>query len=662
MMMKTGKKVLTQAARLGCTVVVVMLSACTVDMVDNPVTPPADDQSAVDNGTWHVKDEYMDTTVQPGDDFFMYCNGGYWKTTEVGGDNMIQMLHLSSVGKALNEKVSALTLPSKQKVTADQQKTDAATISNERQSLLQAVQRVEALTTKQEAWQLMADLSAEGFGCPLGLMSFAKNGKIAFMFYPTAEPEYKSDAFLAGKPLSWHLANNAELLARVQPVSGGHRRGFAPSQWPMLVTMCNRLGIPQDDAYTVDAEPLYIENQTVEYQVQKMSEVQDMSVEEWKNVLKTVIMDDAVYFDNDSAAAKNLTCQDAVSNFLGCTLNYEQSYHFAKAYVTDDMKQQARERTELLRNTFRQRISQNAWLSAASKQNAIAKLDAMVFNVGAPDEWIEEVLPDLSLQPNLAADIRALRRSLLALKCKIIGMSIKRGSFHQILIDSPLSTFNAFYYASGNFMNILPAFIMPPAYDGQQNEAHNFATMTVWGHEITHGFDTEGAKYNTVGDLGSLWASDADSQEFQRRTGQLAALYSSYDVIPLEAGVKADGDYTLAENVADQGGFLIAYDAYADYLDSHGFKGDGRRLQLQRFYQAVAYMFCAKWTAEYARLRTVGNDPAASKPSPYTKDDHSMFRERVNGVVCNADSWYDLFGVKPDNKLYLAPESRIRIW
>lgn len=498
MMMKTGKKVLTQAARLGCTVVVAMLSACTVDVVDNPVTPPADDQSAVDNGTWHVKAEYMDTSVQPGDDFFMYCNGGYWKTAEVGSDNMIQMLHLSSVGKALNEKVSTLTLPSKQKVTVDQQKTDAATISDERQSLQQAVQRVEALTTKQEAWQLMADLSAEGFGCPLRLMSFAKNGKIAFMFYPTAEPEYKSDAFLAGKPLSWHLANNAE--------------------------------------------PLYIENQTVEYQVQKMSEVQDMSVEEWKNVLKTVIMDDAVYFDNDSAAAKNLTCQDAVSNFLGCTLSYEQSYYFAKAFVTDDMKQQARERTELLRNAFRRRISQNTWLSAASKQRASDKLDAMAFNVGAPDEWFNEGLPDLSQQPNLAADIRALRRSLLALKCKITGMSTKRGSFHQILIEMPLSTFNAFYYSSGNYMNILPAFIMPPAFDGQQNEAHNFATMTVWGHEITHGFDTEGAKYNTVGDLGSLWASDADSQEFQRRTGQLAALYNSFDVMPLEAGVKADGE------------------------------------------------------------------------------------------------------------------------
>jgi predicted metalloendopeptidase len=659
--MMTRKLWMTHAARLGCAVVVAMLSACTADMVDNPVTQP-DEKSAVDSGTWHVKDEYMDKSVQPGDDFFMYSNGGYWKSTEISGNALIQMLYLSQIGESLKQKTSALTLPSEVKVTADQQKTDAATMTAQHSSLQQAVQRVEALKTKQEAWQLMADLCTEGYNCPLGLMSFAKNGKIAFIFYPTHEPEYKSAQLWAGKPLSWHLANNADLLAKVQSVGGGHRRGFAPGQWPMLVTMCNTLGIPLDDAYTVDAEPLYIENNTVDFHLSKMSEVQDMSVDEWKSILKSAVMDDAVYFDNDSAAAKNLTCQEAISNFLGSTLNYEQSYHFAKAYVTDAMKQQAREGTEMLRSTFRERIRQNTWMSAASKQNAIAKLDAMVFNVGSPDEWIDEALPDLSQEPNLAADIRALRRSLLALKRKITGMTIARGSFHQILIDTPLTTFNAFYYQSGNYMNILPAFIMPPAYDSQQNDAHNFATMTVWGHEITHGFDTEGAKYNTVGDLGTLWASEADSQEFQSRTGQLATLYSSYDVMPLEAGVKADGEYTLAENVADLGGFIIAYDAYANYLDSHGFKGDGRRLQLQRFYQAVAYMFCAKWTAEYARLRTVGNDPADSKPSPYRKDNHSLFRERVNGVVVNSDDWYDLFDVKPGNKIYLAPENRVRIW
>ena len=662
-MKKTGRFLLAQVARLGCAVVVVMMSACTADVVDNPLTPPsADDKSAVDNGTWHVKAEFMDTTVLPGDDFFMYCNGGYWKSTEVSDGNQSQLLYLKKIMEGLTQKTRALTLPSEQKVIVDQQKTDAATIAAQRQSLQQAVQRIEALTTKQEAWQLMADLCAEGFSCPLELMSFAKNGKIAFMFYPMHEPDYKSEELLAGKPLSWHLGNNADLLAKVQPVGGGHRRGFAPGQWPMLVTMCNTLGIPLDDAYTVDAEPLFIENNTVDEQLSMMSEIQDMSVDKWKSVLKSVIMEDAVYFDNDSAAAKKLTCEDAVSNFLGCMLNYEQSYFFAKAYVTDDLKQQVRERTEMLRNTFRQRISQNTWMTAASKQNAIKKLDAMVFNVGAPDEWFDEGLPDLSCEPNLAADIRALRRSLLALKRKICGMTIQRGSFHQILIDTPLSTLNAFYFHSGNYMNILPAFMLPPAFDSQQNDAHNFATMIIWGHEITHGFDTNGARYNTVGDLGTLWASEADSQEFQRRTDRLAALYSSYDVMPLEAGVKNDGKYTLAENVADLGGFLIAYDAYVNYLDSHGFKGAEHRLQLQRFYQAYAYTFSGKWTANYARLRTLGKQTEEGLTSTKGKDVHSLFRERINGVVCNSDSWYDLFDIKSGDKLYLSPESRIRIW
>ena len=189
----TRKLWMTYAARLGCAVVVAMLSACTADMVDNPVTQP-DEKSAVDSGTWHVKDEYMDKSVQPGDDFFMYSNGGYWKSTEISGNALIQMLYLSQIGESLKQKTSALTLPSEVKVTADQQKTDAATMTAQHSSLQQAVQRVEALKTKQEAWQLMADLCTEGYNCPLGLMSFAKNGKIAFIFYPTHEPEYKCNS------------------------------------------------------------------------------------------------------------------------------------------------------------------------------------------------------------------------------------------------------------------------------------------------------------------------------------------------------------------------------------------------------------------------------------------------------------------------------------
>ena len=113
-MKKTGRFLLAQVARLGCAVVVVMMSACTADVVDNPLTPPsADDKSAVDNGTWHVKAEYMDTTVLPGDDFFMYCNGGYWQSTHVREDTPeIESFVRTVVTTEIKNKIADLTLPS----------------------------------------------------------------------------------------------------------------------------------------------------------------------------------------------------------------------------------------------------------------------------------------------------------------------------------------------------------------------------------------------------------------------------------------------------------------------------------------------------------------------------------------------------------------------
>lgn len=115
--------------------------------------------------------------------------------------------------------------------------------------------------------------------------------------------------------------------------------------------------------------------------------------------------------------------------------------------------------------------------------------------------------------------------------------------------------------------------------------------------------------------------------------------------------------FTVAENVADLGGFFLAYDSYIKHLKKQGFWGGQLRLQQKRFYEAYAYLWSAKWTAEYAMNKTLGNESKA-----VAKDNHSMFRERVNGIVANTDDWYDIFGVKEGDKLYLAPENRIRIW
>ena len=127
--------------------------------------------------------------------------------------------------------------------------------------------------------------------------------------------------------------------------------------------------------------------------------------------------------------------------------------------------------------------------------------------------------------------------------------------------------------------------------------------------------------------------------------------------MPFETGLKNDGAFTVAENVADLGGFYLAYESYVKHLKKCGFTGDQLRLQKQRFYEAYAYFFAGKWTAEFAKNYTCGRAEVG-----IPKNEHSMFRERVNGVVTNTDDWYDLFGVKQGDKLYLAPEKRIRIW
>ena len=626
----------------------VVLSACT-DSSDNP-SPIADDKD------WKV-DANKDTSVRPGDDFFMYCNGGWWNSTVVDETTPFKMLHIGQLDDEMNKRMAALTLPSKTKTLADAGKTDATTIKAQKDQLQSAIDRVNALTTKEEAWKLVAELYKEGYRTPFELVTFAIDGKVVITLSAYTTQDYAAFQLRSKQSLSWRLANDPELLACVRPLNTAATRGFDNEKWPMLVTFFNTLGIPLDEVFTIDTNADYIVEGRAEMLANLMLEVQDWDIETWKKELKEQLEEDAIYFDDSAAAAASTTCEDAVNEFLEKYLGYELSRAFAQAYVTADQKQLMTGYAEELRQTFRERIQQCDWMSDASKQNVTEKINNMIFNIGAPDEWFDEGMADLSQAQTLFDDIRALRSAKMSLNCKLVGMPIKRAGFHQIILEMPLTTINACYMLSGNYMNILPVFILTPNYNPDVNDAHNYANMVVWGHEIIHGFDTDGAQFDQFGNLGSLWANENDSQEFQKRVQQLVDYYSSIDIMPFETGLKNDGAFTVAENVADLGGFYLAYESYVKHLKKCGFTGDQLRLQKQRFYEAYAYFFAGKWTAEFAKNYTCGRAEVG-----IPKNEHSMFRERVNGVVTNTDDWYDLFGVKQGDKLYLAPEKRIRIW
>ena len=611
--------------------------------------------SVVDNKEWKT-DAYKDASVRPGDDFFMYCNGGYWNSTVVDETTPFKKLHIGNLEDAMKKREDALTLPSKTKVMADAGKTDAATIKAQKDQLQSAIDRVNALTTKEELWKLLGELYKEGYRTPFDLLTFAIDGKVVITLNVYQIKDYMAQLW-SKQSLWWQLANDPDLLACVRPLKGAATRGFDNDKWPMLVTFFNTLGISLDDVYTIDTFPDFIMRGSAGLLLDAMIETQDTSLEEWKKELKEMLAEDAVYFDESAAAKVSTTCNAAVNNFLKTYLRYELSRAFGLAYVTAEQKQLMAGYAEELRQTFRERIQQYDWMSDASKQNATEKINNMTFNIGAPDEWFDEGIADLSQAQTLFDDIRALRRAKVNLNRKLVGMTTKKASFHQVILNMPLTTVNACYIPSGNYMNILPAYMLSPNYNPDLNDAHNYANMMAWGHEIIHGFDTDGAKFNQKGNWGSLWANENDSKEFAKRAQQLIDYYSSFDLMPFGTGLKNDGAYTVAENVADLGGFYLAYDSYVKQLKKQGFTGDQLRLQKQRFYEAYGYFWSGKWTAEFAKNKTLGNDSKG-----VVKDEHSLFRERVNGVVTNTDDWYDLFDVKPTDKLYVAPEKRIRIW
>ena len=204
------------------------------DNGDNP-SPVVDDKE------WKA-DAYMDTSVRPGDDFFMYCNGGWWNSAVVDETKGIKELHIGQIGDVMKQREAALTLPSKVKVLADAGKTDAATIKAQKDQLQSAIDRVDALTTKEELWKLLGELYKEGYRTPFNLLTFAIDGKVVITLNVYVVKDYMAQLW-SKQSLSWQLANNADLLARVRPLKGAATRGFDNEKWPMLVTFFNTLGI-----------------------------------------------------------------------------------------------------------------------------------------------------------------------------------------------------------------------------------------------------------------------------------------------------------------------------------------------------------------------------------------------------------------------------------
>ena len=657
------------------------LTGCKDDDDNDSGSSTPDTPSAVDNGSLESIDSYVDNTYAPGNNFFMYRNGLYWKNTVVEFERKGFM---EDMDKALKQKLETINNPVTTRLKEDAANIDKTT--SEAQAYLQKVVEESGLltaTTLQEAWRAVGKQALLGVAIFMKMDVFSKEGKIQYSF-ENIMPEdmgVAQEDKSAGAKAHRSIYNNAGYLRALVPLqSDGTTRSVNANRWPMLTAVVEGMGIDPKTVYMPDEMstvygPFDEESQAkVNEAISSIEKIQNLSLKEFKEFAMAYLSCDSALISSKAMAnynierslmsllsgdVKTLSTSSVIDFMNEYYLNYYNSKLITDQFVTPEMRQHGRAVVEELRAVFRQRIKDNSWMSEASKTSAIDKLDNIVVNVGGPEEWIQAGLPDLSASKSLLEDVYTLRKSRLALLKSLIGMDTKKASFQKIIMDKDysLAETNAFYYPNFNSVNIYPCWYMEPAYSTTYNQAFNYAMYAVVGHEITHGFDTSGAEINKIGDYGPIWASTADDQEFKRRAQLLIDYYGTFDLLPGEGyNKKANSQKTITEDIADLGGLEIAYQAYCNYLKANGYNGDQMKLQQQRFFYSFANLYRSKYNADFVDFVTFGIN------NPDGPDTHSMNKERVNGTMSNMDAWHDLFDVKPGQALYRAPADRVHIW
>jgi putative endopeptidase len=295
---------------------------------------------------------------------------------------------------------------------------------------------------------------------------------------------------------------------------------------------------------------------------------------------------------------------------------------------------------------YRESITSLDWMGEATRERALAKLSAFTPKIGYPSKWRD--YSGLALTADdLLANIRAASAFELDYELAKLGRPVDREEWFM----AP-QTVNAYYNPGLNEIVFPAAILQPPFFDADADDAWNYGGIgAVIGHEIGHGFDDQGSKYDGDGRLSDWWAPE-DRAEFERRTAALIAQYEGFSPAQLGEGHHVNGALTVGENIGDLGGLAIALKAYRIALRQAGLAEapviDGLT-GLQRVFLSWARVWRVKARDE-EMIRLLSIDP------------HSPEEFRCNGVVRNLDDFVEAFGVTPDDALYLEPDQRVRIW
>jgi len=313
---------------------------------------------------------------------------------------------------------------------------------------------------------------------------------------------------------------------------------------------------------------------------------------------------------------------------------------YVKKYFPAESKQQMLDLVNNLRSAYARRIQNSPWMSDTTKKAALEKLQTFRPKIGYPDKWRDYA--DLEIK---SGDVfgNAVRSEVFNWNYNLRRLQKKTDRDEWFITPQ---TVNAYYNPVYNEVVFPAAILQPPFFDPHADPAVNYGAIGgVIGHEMGHGFDDQGSKSDAQGILRSWWRP-ADEKAFKKLVDVIVKQYGGYEALP---GLKINGRLTAGENIGDLGGLNVAHEAYLMSLNGKeapvldGFTGE------QRFFLGDGQAW-----------RELNRDE--SLRNQVMSDPHSPGVFRVNGVVRNVNAWYDAFGVKPENKLYLPPAQRLQIW
>ena len=382
----------------------------------------------------------------------------------------------------------------------------------------------------------------------------------------------------------------------------------------------------------------------------------NMSAAEYRDVMEWGIIDDAAGLLNDEVRAANFDFYGKVfsgrkedhplwrraTNQVQGVMGEALGRIYVSKYFPASSKERMKTLVENLRIALGERIAAQDWMDDSTKVNALLKLNTFYVKIGYPDRWTDMSALDINAEKSYYDNMKECSRFWTAWRIDhTAGKPVDRDDWYM----TP-QTVNAYYNPTTNEICFPAGILQVPFFDPTADDAFNYGAIgVVIGHEMTHGFDDQGRQYDKDGNMHNWW-TEGDGKNFTERTDKYVDFFSNIKVLP---DLNANGRLTLGENLADHGGLQVAFYAFKNATKRNHLPVIDGLTPEQRFFLAYAGVWAGNITEAEIRNRT-------------KSDPHALGRWRVNGALPHIDMWYDAFGVKEGDKMFIPKSERLQLW